>query len=86
MDQEKVVAAGAENTPQNPQTPDLFSPDRRAEDQPSEGVYVDLGAEELFWVGEVQLPKPLPVELVVEINGWDYVYKLDHRVKSNDAA
>lgn len=63
-------------------TPDLFSPDRRAEDQPSEGVYVDVGAQELLYVGEIQLPKPIPCELIVEIQGFDYIFKLDRRTKS----
>lgn len=49
---------------------------------PSESVFIDMGADELFYVGEVQLPRPTPVELVVEIDGWDYVYKLDRRAKS----
>jgi hypothetical protein len=49
---------------------------------PSESVYVDIGVDELFYVGEIQLPRPTPVELVVEIDGWDYVYKLDRRSKA----
>lgn len=83
MDQDKVAGLSADE--KSSSQPDLFSPDRRQDDQPSEGVYVDVGAEELFWVGEVQLPRPLPTELVVEINGWDYIFRLDHRVKSNNA-
>lgn len=49
---------------------------------PSESVFVDLGGETLEYVGEVQIPRPVPPELVVEIDGWDYVYKLDRRAKS----
>lgn len=48
---------------------------------PSESVYVDMGVEELFYIGEVQLPRPIPVELVVEVDGWDYVYTLTSRHK-----
>lgn len=63
---------------------DLFAPpERRAEDVPSDSVYCDIGMEELFYIGEVQLPKPLPTELVIEIQGWDYIFKLDHRVKAS---
>lgn len=52
---------------------------------PSESVYIDLGLAELAYIGEVQLPRPLPVELVIEVDGWDYVYKLDRRAKSEAA-
>lgn len=64
---------------EEPQTP---TADEEHKAPPSESVYIDMGADELFYVGEVQLPRPTPVELVVEIDGWDYVYKLDRRAKS----
>lgn len=73
----------------DPQEKDLFrtsdiQPDSSAEHQipPSESVYVDLGGDELEHIGEIQIPRPTPVELIVEIDGWDYVYKLDRRAKS----
>lgn len=49
---------------------------------PSESVFVDLGGETLEYIGEVQIPRPVPPEVVIEIDGWDYVYKLDRRAKS----
>lgn len=74
----------------NPQEKDLFE-QQVGEDRaqaaehsvpPSESVFVDLGGETLDYVGEVQMPRPLPPEVVIEIDGWDYVYKLDRRAKS----
>lgn len=62
---------------------DLFNPrQRRSDDQPSEGVYADVGQEELKYIGEIQLPSPMPVEIIVQIGGFDYIFKLSERVKS----
>lgn len=66
----------------SPQHPDLFSPAPSEQEIPSEGVYVDTGGELLEPIGEIQLPRPIPVELVVEVDGWDYTYKLSKREKS----
>ena len=60
---------------------DLFSEPKK-ELPPSQGVYCDMGQEELFHIGEVQMPSPMPVELVVEVGGWDYIYSLTDRRKS----
>ena len=62
--------------------PDLFTPPSAEAEPPSESVYADNGEEELAYIGEVQMPKPVPTELVVEVQGWDYYYKLDRRSKS----
>lgn len=48
---------------------------------PSEGVFIDNG-DELVHIGEVQIPRPMPVELIVEIDGFDYYFKLSERRKS----
>lgn len=77
-------AASSEELAEAVRAPDLFDPppERRSDDQPSEDVFCDMGTEELFYIGTVQMPKPMPVEIVIEIQGWDYHFKLDHRVKS----
>lgn len=48
---------------------------------PSESVFCDMGEEALTHIGEIQMPRPTPVEIVVEIDGWDYIYKLSERRK-----
>lgn len=63
--------------PEAPETPEHSIP-------PSESVYCDIGTDELHYIGEVQVPRPVPVELIVTIDGWDYVYKLDRRIKDSE--
>lgn len=72
--------------PNDISTKDLFEEPARAPEHvvpPSEAVYADMGGPELFYIGEVQLPRPMPVELVIEVDGWDYYFKLDRREKAN---
>ena len=70
----------------NDQTGDLFEPPSDSKkslvEPPSESVYADMGEEELSYVGEIQLPNPVPVELVVEVQGWDYYFTLTRRSKA----
>lgn len=74
--------------PVDDRTPDLFDPiaEPPSEPQhqipPSESVFCDMGEEALVHIGEVQLPRPMPVELVIEVDGWDYFFKLDRRQRS----
>lgn len=65
-------------------TGDLFEPPSKPEHEvpASQGVYCDMGLDELFYIGEVQMPRPMPTELVIEIDGWDYYFKLDARQRS----
>lgn len=63
---------------------DLLHP---VQDQPSgepssDSVFCDNHAGQLDHIGEVQLPRPIPVEIVIEVDGFDYTYKLDRREKS----
>lgn len=71
--------------PVDDRTPDLFA-ESPSEPQhqipPSESVFCDMGEEALSHIGEVQLPRPTPVELIIEVDGWDYIYKLDRRQRS----
>ncbi len=60
-------------------TGDLFQEPAKVEEEPSHGVYVDNGKGQLEGVGEIILPMPLPVELVVTIGGYNYFFKLDRR-------
>lgn len=72
---------------QGPDSSDLFHPTQDepavSEDLPSESVFADVGGAELAHIGELQIPRPIPVELIVEIDGFDYIYKLDRREKSS---
>lgn len=59
---------------------DLFEPEKPSQEAPSNGVFAENG-KEFAYIGEVILPSPVPVEIMVEVNGWNYVYKLDRREK-----
>lgn len=69
--------------PTGPGPDDLLHPVKDSAEAPSESVFADVGGEQLAHIGELQIPRPLPVEILIEVDGFDYYYKLDRREKSS---
>jgi len=42
-------------------------------------IYAEALDGNLHYVGSLRLPPAIPTELVVEYEGWNYVFKLDSR-------